>query len=659
MAITKLSLYDSRPERTGSSLIHPVNRLYSTGSLDKTASTLVPELVDYLEGLPDPSHDEARAVITALSAYDTFGPNKNGDAFFREDLTRMWDYGQGVGEIPMYESFEHYARPYKHHINRPDSQAYGKVLKAFWNPGMDRVELVVSVDRRLAKDIVERIEGYGDVSTSMGFRAKYDVCLYCGNRASRRPDYCEHARRQMLQVMPNGQIIAVRNPEGKFFDISFVIDPADITSRAVWVNRLGEFGGDPVKTATLKETLSIAGEGYEKLAQIAVTEGGPLDVYLSSDLACANGICEIIEKKAEDKSAAENKEADIDKEVSGTSETVLSPTDERLAVDAVRALRASEPDMEQEFMDQLLQEHSLEEILAGLFMAGVSPSPREAQYLALCSEGMPKSAARLWKSNIVLDTEGVDPIEFPVSAETDGVDKVASTCLEKEGFMEARSLHGAWLPNRLTKIAFGSNPFLQHEEVMMRPQMAGAIMDRRELQRYEADKKRSGLRYVLGLLTGARWAIRKRQVEQMIKRNPAMVAEMMLGRGALPEDLAAADHLEMSALMQNALGHTNSMQRRPMPQMMMTAPISHYARGVNKYDMYPSMGLLESALSKEASMRKKAQSEWNALFSSIDASFSTLAKTAQKLPVDESTIEVWGAEYAPLLVLAQIASKNV
>ena len=58
---------------------------------------------------------------------------------------------------------------------------------------------------------------------------KWDVCSICGHRAPTRKEYCEHARMQLRQVLPNGEKVCVHNPSPRFFDISFVYRPADPT----------------------------------------------------------------------------------------------------------------------------------------------------------------------------------------------------------------------------------------------------------------------------------------------------------------------------------------------------------------------------------------------------------------------------------------------
>ena len=60
-------------------------------------------------------------------------------------------------------------------------------------------------------------------------RIKRDVCAICGNEAPTRADYCDHAKFQMNQILPDGRKCYVHNPSPSFFDISRVFRPADRT----------------------------------------------------------------------------------------------------------------------------------------------------------------------------------------------------------------------------------------------------------------------------------------------------------------------------------------------------------------------------------------------------------------------------------------------
>jgi hypothetical protein len=130
------------------------------------------------------------------------------------------------------------AHPYKHHVNKDPSRAFGEVVLAVWNPKMHRVELVVYLDRAKCKkwaasDVIERIERGEFPDVSMGCKVPYDVCTICENRSKTKKDYCIHASSEMNRIYPDGRKVAVRNDYPKFFDISFVFIGADKSAKVL------------------------------------------------------------------------------------------------------------------------------------------------------------------------------------------------------------------------------------------------------------------------------------------------------------------------------------------------------------------------------------------------------------------------------------------
>lgn len=225
-----------------------VDGLTKTAALDMR-SKLHPTIQDFVRNLiPTPSG--IYVLVNALGAGEYWGSNVNGDLFPEKALIhapsdweglmvrdpdqarlvgQQWDYG-----FPTFMG----AFPYKHHINKDPSRAFGRVELAVWNPKMHRVELVVYLDRALCKqfdayDIIERIERGEFPDVSMGCRVPFDVCTICENRSKTRHDYCQHAATMMNKILPDGRKVAVRNDTPKFFDISFVFIGADKTAKVM------------------------------------------------------------------------------------------------------------------------------------------------------------------------------------------------------------------------------------------------------------------------------------------------------------------------------------------------------------------------------------------------------------------------------------------
>lgn len=208
--------------------------------------------------------------INAMGAGEYWSANKNGDWFPEHNLKEY------------YKTFETSpAHVFRHHINKDPAKAIGKVLFAIYNERMHRVELIAEVDASLGSDIESRI-ALGDFPlTSMACKTPFDVCSVCGNKAHTRQEYCEHLTTQLGQLMPDGRrVMALNVGPLKFFDISIVIRPADVTSGVL-----------------------------QKVAQQNIMAVG------SAEMA-------EIEKIGETKEASHRKLADIIKEISGEVDSV-------------------------------------------------------------------------------------------------------------------------------------------------------------------------------------------------------------------------------------------------------------------------------------------------------------------------------------------------
>lgn len=643
MAIDKLLEYDSRPDETGEALVHP-----ASGSLEKTAGSVHPDVQQHLSQAGSPPGDMMRLLITALSSYDTFGPNKNGDGFYRQDLLRNVDYGKrpdggGRLNIPMYRSFEHFARPYKHHRNSESSPAYGEIERAFFNPQMDRVELVTLLDTAKAPQIARRIENYEPVKTSMGFRAAYDTCSVCGNRAKSRRDYCDHLKNNMLSVRPDGHIVHARNPKGKFFDISFVGTPADGTSRAVHVGRLPVGDGIDLNrkndaTGPVEDSTEPTAEGGER-GSSGSEEGGNAegdaedeekearrsfakaacvgwasgqDVKLSSERAEEEGLdgSEPLRRKT---ASEEGKQSSIDKRVDANVEDVsdLSPEKEEKLQELVERIRGSAPMIQEKLLERL-SGYPLETVASTMTMAGVSLRPEEMQHIALTKAGAPELARTLREEGRYLRPE-TKTADVGLSL---GFDKVNARLLSKivgtGPLMEKRSFRRGPLIERMsseenvkTAAGLGPNPYLRHREPIT-PQKAREIATQEEQGRLEGrqsgePKRTSMLEYLAHLLIGSEWNQARPSPQQ---------------REALRSSYSRRPRPRPSQQARRA-----RINDRPRPQRaaMMTMPMAHYIRGTgSQQPVYDQAGVAEQAMSKESSLRKWASRHVQSVLQSME-----------------------------------------
>jgi hypothetical protein len=159
--------------------------------------------------------------INAMGAGEYYGSNRNGDYFPEAQLIR-W-----------HKTFETSpAHVFRHHVNKDPAKSIGKVIFSYYNPRMHRVELIVEVSKVLGADEYMKITQLGQYpATSMACNTPFDVCSICGNKAHSRLQYCTHLTTQLNTLYPDGRkVMALNLGPLKFFDISIVIRPADVTS---------------------------------------------------------------------------------------------------------------------------------------------------------------------------------------------------------------------------------------------------------------------------------------------------------------------------------------------------------------------------------------------------------------------------------------------
>ncbi|MBC8437007.1 hypothetical protein H8D85_01640 [bacterium] len=96
------------------------------------------------------------ALVNAMSAGEYYGSNRNGDYFPKKALK---DY---------HKTFESNGHVYKHHVNKDPRKSLGRVAFSHYNPGMNRVELVLELSDEKATDIIEKLNKGHLPAVSMG-----------------------------------------------------------------------------------------------------------------------------------------------------------------------------------------------------------------------------------------------------------------------------------------------------------------------------------------------------------------------------------------------------------------------------------------------------------------------------------------------------------
>lgn len=267
---------------------NPYGALEKTASAEFKPSNLHPAVQAFVKGMKK-TDKGIYILVNALGAAEYWGSNVNGDLFPEAALIHSppgWDKlspekMREVGKTWKYgfPSFMN-AYPYKHHVNKDPSRAFGEVSIAVWNPKMHRVELVVYIDRARCKkwaatDVLDRIENGEFPDVSMGCKVPYDICTICQNRSKTKKDYCIHAQSEMNRIYPDGRKVAVVNDFPRFFDISFVFIGADKSAKVLLKfahvsnqNCMGDFCSTPHSSAEVGERFASTEMQAQDLAEL-------------------------------------------------------------------------------------------------------------------------------------------------------------------------------------------------------------------------------------------------------------------------------------------------------------------------------------------------------------------------------------------------------
>jgi hypothetical protein len=411
----KLINYAGYDARTGPH-IFPIeaNLERSIGHI-KMARELPASIEQYLRSAA-PIPGKTQLLIDAMGSGEYYGSNVNGDYFPEEALRHPGpEYG--------YETFQHYAYPFKHHVNKDPARAYGeKVTLSAYDPGMHRVLLIVRVDDAKCQDILGDLAANRYWDVSMGCRVPWDRCSVCGNRAKNRAEYCPHLRYQMNKILPDGRRVFAFNDKPKFFDISFVTIGAEKASHV-----LKKVAHDGCIYEIRPSSAELGESFYAKYA-------------------------------AAEKASSARKTADLTKEVPAGETKIegVTPSDQA-KVDAFMedagAVKSTEPALPPALLNQLTG-FPLREIFATLAALGIDLRPQEFQRIILVKQGARALADKLAAHRLVFDEHRPGPMpkwarELEHLSEHDVSEKVA---LQLRPYIADRSCYPEILAARLERM---------------------------------------------------------------------------------------------------------------------------------------------------------------------------------------------------------------
>lgn len=194
--------------------------------------------------------------MLAMGAGEFYGSNRNGDWFPENNL------------IDCHETFATSpAHIFRNHVNKNPEIAIGQVVFSIYNSRMHRVEVIAWIDKIKGADIVQRLEMGDFPATSMACRTAFDVCSICGNKAHTRQEYCEHLNNDIGKMYPDGRrVMAINSAPLKFFDMSIVVRPADVTSSVL--QKVASAQEEIVGSVDNAEAEGISNDGLDKAANI-------------------------------------------------------------------------------------------------------------------------------------------------------------------------------------------------------------------------------------------------------------------------------------------------------------------------------------------------------------------------------------------------------
>lgn len=380
--------FESFDDQRGQRIL-PIN---SSNEMNKTASSgYSTDILNYISKM-ERRADRYYVVIDAVGSEEVWGSNNNGDGFPREALNHLsLRSDMGTDKDYGYKTFEYYGKLFKHHANKPYHPSFGEVLYAYWNPEMDRVELVVAVDTVSGSDIVEALETGTPVAVSMGAKLPFDECSICGKRARVREEYCKHLTGHLRQVVTHemsalwskemgrqvvpGQKVYAINRYPKFFDISKVRIGADRTAFV-----MGKAANEGIEhfAADMGDVYGITDRDIDKLAE--------LDKEIGGGIGDVDGwVIPVSQMKESVENAIEN--------------------------DIVR-----QRDLPDEVLDSL-GGYDLKSVINSLIGLGVHPKPREFQRIVLIHIGERDLANKLDSRGVVFNDYDAAPISIGGSIE--------------------------------------------------------------------------------------------------------------------------------------------------------------------------------------------------------------------------------------------------
>lgn len=194
-----------------------LSQYYFDGMVKSAASKLFSKS-DIQQFSPPPGKFMVHKII--MGASESYGFNRNGDAYPRECLIRD------------HPTFEKLGVNFREHDHFDRAKSIGTIKSARFDPETDRVETICWLDIDKCPAEYEMAKQGKELSWSQACKVPYDVCSICGHRAPRPALYCDDLKHGMSTYFPGHKKYAFAiNPKAVFFDESVVALGADRIAR--------------------------------------------------------------------------------------------------------------------------------------------------------------------------------------------------------------------------------------------------------------------------------------------------------------------------------------------------------------------------------------------------------------------------------------------
>lgn len=189
--------------------------------------------------------EEDNSFVTYCVSHNS---NANGDAYPEDSRKEYFPLTKTARQLDgglkkYHNTYMEFGGVYHNHNNsKKGFDKQGEVVFEQYNEPMHRGQLIIKIaddlrDEKTGKfvwhDVIEKLANEQPVLFSQGSSVAADTCSVCGNKATKRSEYCDHIKFQKHAFHESGKQVYMINDAPMFHDISVVNKPADRIAHAL------------------------------------------------------------------------------------------------------------------------------------------------------------------------------------------------------------------------------------------------------------------------------------------------------------------------------------------------------------------------------------------------------------------------------------------